>query len=599
MTQRDVGDKWHDGLMNTTPADTRLGIHADFGSLLGGLSGRTTDLAQLPHLLFEHGRVLVQASAGLGKSALLRDLADLLKVGGTSVGIVALRELERDRRVWTEQDDAEMWIVDHLPQNGQPFVLLLDGLDEVPHRDGQRLLDAIEHVTRGSPEVAVVATDRLGRRSLRLNRWLLVSLSSRREALDAVAMAKSWCESAQRNLPSNVAALAAQIAMQMWSERSSVVGVDWLSEIDVTASQLDELTKAAVLQELSTELFCFPHLLIQSYFAADWLRSRPTEWRKSQFESITLDGASYEGLGILLAMVSDAEVDNLVRRVDDWNFYAAAFLLAEDFESAARTSRPLRTALLFLLGRRRFSGVPSTVIQVEDSLRLNRDPVAQDVLLAASLGDLVEMASVINYDADWWNKWKALFCDRPQHLSLIDTVEALKGQDGVMGWTAANVFAAKNLDDNTLDSLHAVALTAREDSVRWRAIHAIGGTPSVKNLQVLLQAFETDASQWVRNGALRSFMQVTAKLPDINQRIAAFKELSGHTARLLENPKWLREVERSSRLMNAPQAWPETVGILIEQLWSKSDSVEEQDRWRNLSASLRTDWVSRDKLGSL
>jgi hypothetical protein len=191
LTQRDVGDKWHDGLMNTTPADTRLGIHADFGSLLGGLSGRTTDLAQLPHLLFEHGRVLVQASAGLGKSALLRDLADLLKVGGTSVGIVALRELERDRRVWTEQDDAEMWIVDHLPQNGQPFVLLLDGLDEVPHRDGQRLLDAIEHVTRGSPEVAVVATDRLGRRSLRLNRWLLVSLSSRREALDAVSAKES------------------------------------------------------------------------------------------------------------------------------------------------------------------------------------------------------------------------------------------------------------------------------------------------------------------------------------------------------------------------------------------------------------------------
>jgi hypothetical protein len=341
------------------------------------------------------------------------------------------------------------------------------------------------------------------------------------------------------------------------------------------------------------------HLLIHSYLAAFRVSKRPDDWGKSEFEALTLDGASFEGLGMLLEQVDDDQVDELVRRVDGWNFYAAAFLLAEDLQSGSRTSPELRTALLLLLGRRRFSGVPSTEIQVEDALRIHGGDLPQAILAADSIGALVDLALEIQIEGDWWRTWSALFSAQPGDTVPKLAIDALGGEDGVLAWTAANVLATLVLDESTAAALRDIALTAVDDSVRWRAVHALGGTPDPSSIAVFLTLLLQDRSPWVRNGALRSFMLVTSLLPTPQARVDAFQRLADQSHVLLSEPKWLREVERSARLTNAPAKWPEAVGVLLESLWIQADSVEEQDRWRSLSASLRTEWEQRDKLGSL
>ena len=567
-----------------------LVVRDAFEKLLAASSddtGITTPVSadELPDLAFNRGRVLIQAPPGSGKTSLLAALvAGTLSTESRPV-LISLRDLAPAERFWPSRLHAEDWLANIVNSHPQPLLLCIDGLDEVPLHEGQRLLEAVETVTRTSPRVAVIVTDRPGRRSVEVDKWLLATLTNPLEQLVTDDAGQDWTENTWAALPfyqkvltrmpgsapegSNPASAidallranglidesmdqASKLAFEAWTDRSSLITDSMLAEY-VTAPTVRVLNDSGLFRPATSGDYEFIHMLVHGYLASRHLATRPELWTKASFEALTLEGATFEALGMLLSQVASEQVDELVRRVDNWNFYAAAYLLAEDFESERRTSPPLRSALLLLLGRRRFTTIPSTRIQVEDSLRLHGGREAGAILAAASLDDLVAQAKAIEHDqVVWWRNWQSLFTASTEVELPAGTLDFLSGDDAVLGWTAANVLAGMSLDESLARALSDIGATHVNESARWRAVHALAGTPREASGETFLDRLVHDDSQWVRNGALRSFIQVAAILPDAEARLGCFEKLGEHADTLMQNPKWLREVERATRIDPLP-----------------------------------------------
>jgi hypothetical protein len=621
LISKPVGDEWHDGGVVEEGSGGRAALlHADFESLLDGSSGRTLPFNALADLAASRGRVLLQAPAGAGKTSLLLALVEA--ESATPQGVyLDLGRLDTNEHDWFRRaDTAEEWLWSRLSASTtRPVLLCLDSLDELPIDQGQNVLDAIDSLASSRPEWSVIVADRLGRRRIRPSRWALVTLPTLRisdvEKATGVSDAPHWLKLPYfvdrwryggGATPAQVIATVVENAMASDEADQVSFGAlkawqlndnsDWIR--DALAPDLIRRMMNSGLMSKTKEGHPFLHVLVHSYFAARAASADRELWTKPTFEALTFKGATFDALGMLLTMIQDNDVDWLVRRVDDWNFYAAAFLLAEDFDAGGRTSDSLSSALLLLLGARRLSPVPSTRVQVEDSLRLHASDFAAEVLQADSEAELVSLARRRRISNAWWDRWLNIYVRMGE--DVIDSeLDALSDHDSVIAWTAANVLLRQRLDETAQQRVADLMDGATDATSRWRAVHVLGGGKDIANASMLLDRFHNDASIWVRTGALRSLILVASRLPDTTERAKIFGALAEANRELLANPKFLREVERSTQLSPAPDDWPLAVGVLLEQLWAHSETVEEQDRWRRLSTGLRTRWSGLSRLGTM
>lgn len=601
--------------------DWKISVYGDFEDLLSCARGVATDNASFVELAFERGRVLLQAPAGAGKSSFIRFLAEAAISSDRDIQVISLSSLDTSDVLWQSQERLEEWLLDELSNARRAKLLLcLDGLDEIPVESGQRLLRAVEEVTRIAPSRAVLVADRLARRGIRTNRWVLASITPIAENLigqgrsDSPEMVLGVTSSAipvqelghmleerlTDALPrsSDIDALADTV-LEHWQRKgpSYLIERGWL-ESKVGRKNVELLEADNLLWASGSEHVHFVHMLFRAYLAAWALAKRPKDWTSQWFSVVTSRGSNLEVLGFVLQRIAAQQVDMMVRRVDEWNFYAAMYVLSEDFRSDQRTSPSLRTALLLLMGRRRFSGVPSTRIQTEDALRLHGGPVVERVLSAESLQSIVEIAVEQPFADEWWLTWRHLFVRRPGTAAKTSDIEALGNDDGVLGWTASNVLLTLDIDSSLQADIAFLARSSPNDNVRWRAVHVMGGLGTTQAWNACFELFRDDPSPWVRNGALRSLILVSSRLDNEEDRAQAFFKLGTLSAEILSNAKWSREVERAVQIEHPPAGWSDSVAVLLERLWADADSLEDQDRWRTLSASLRTDWQGAPELGS-
>jgi hypothetical protein len=237
-------------------------------------------------------------------------------------------------------------------------------------------------------------------------------------------------------------------------------------------------------------------------------------------------------------------------------------------------------------------------VQVEDALRTHTDHLASGILHASSVGALIGLAKGLRSDEVWWPRWIDIYARQPGSDAHDSDIEALTNPDSLIAWTASNVLLTLRVDKQQRRKVEHIAREATDDGARWRAVHVVGSWTDGEALDLCIDRFIKDKSPWVKNGALRSLILVASKLPSEHQREVAFLRLGELSDILLQNPKWTREIERSVRAEHAPPDWPESVGLLLEELWAESDSIADQDRWRRLSASLRTGWRGATELGS-
>jgi hypothetical protein len=622
MSERSVVPSWEGSGVSAGSLDQfdyTAVVYGDFESLYEGVGGESIPDDRLVDLIFRRGRALLQAPAGAGKtSLLLRVKSAIGQREDHAARVISLGELPALLGGELHADAIASWLNDEIRAEAVSLLLMLDGLDELPPHMAHAVLAAVDQVTGSVPGCAVLVSDRLGRRPVRVSRWALLGLSLNSVQPQLLQRAgqsvepwmrlpfylrllQSGANSSEQGLVIKeylLGALASDAtaldqlaeAILEWSHSTSTRLVDrnWLAS-RVGIERVDLMESSGMLESSSRGNTVQFHILVHGYLTAHAIADRPAAWRPDIFEALTAGGGNYVALDLLLGQVQAATT--LVRAVDNWNFYASGHLLAEDFRGDRRIADDIRSALLLMLGLRRHSQVLSTKLQVEDVLRLHGGSLASDILNTEDEQALVSLAINLPVSGNWWSDWLSVFSlARAGEGSAEDVSAAISSSDGLIGWAAANVVANRSLSGEERDALTLLARSSRDDVVRWRSIHALGGANDFQSVQVCLTIFRADNSVWVKYGALRSALAIASHLPNASDRNRVFVELALLAETLASNAKWKREIERAVRIVAPPDGWSDDVGVLVEQLWALAESVEEQDRWRSLSAQLRTGW---------
>ncbi len=598
----------------------RILLSDTFDQVLAG-QGAEADLGRLLDVAFARGRVLLQARAGAGKSFTLRRLVQ--EARRREVRVVEVLAVDWVATT-SSGDQGATWssLMAALPASAAPataldelggddrIVLVIDGLNEVESRHVTGILDAVENLASRFPRLGVVIADRLNRRPVDEGRWQLATLTvvPHDEVLTLVPSATpellTLLDSPFYLDQARVEGVGAGTHRELLLRQIGVGGSDLARLADavfegyaVDGSRLLDrdrfvaavgedvvaaLQSSGVLREHRRAVL-FDHHLQSDFLAAHSLADEPDRWRGSTFDVLTFEASSFDALALLLDDSDAGLSDLLVRQVYDWNFYASAYLVSEGDAVGHQVSIEMRTVLTAMLAERRFDRFAKTARQVTDALRLQIGPDASPYLEAESSEEVVALVAAVESDVEWFVRWRALFSKAGPELTVDDALQ-ITDQDGLLGWTAANVLKRKDLDEEVTAVL-LVLLDVAESTVRWRAVHALGAASS-EVIEPLIDRLRSDAEPWVQYGALRSLIEVAAG-GDTEVRRKVFAALAGLGAHIAGTRRLAIEAERAMVLVDPPAGWAEDAGILLEVLWAESTSVEAQDVWRSVSARLR------------
>jgi hypothetical protein len=630
MPRQVVTPPGHDGeVSDVEPTDASAPVYRyelllspSFDAVLDG-SGTSVDASGAVRAALDAGRLLLQARGGAGKSMTLQRIADAAERFGVRVVRVWAVDWTNEASAGVLLDQATLLstlsAVSDPPTSptvfgdGHETLLLIDGLNEVRGSYVQEILAAVDLLASRYPQLGVVIADRLARRAVDASSWQLASLTPVPDSQVRKILGSAYDEdkaslygnpfflerarlhpltaathrdflTAQLGLDGGtLRVLASAVNRAYRDHKDRLIDVAEL-ELTVGPEAVRRLIEAGVL-EPARERSRFVHHLVSDFLAALDLAEHPDRWRRDEFDSLTFTASSFDALAMLLDETDAANGDLLVRRVYDWNLYAAAYMVAEDETRLRRVSTEMRVALLAMLAERRFDRLQATAQQVTDALRLQRTGFAESLLRAGSLGEVVRLVAQVETTSTWFAEWRALFSRVDDEPSTED-VGLLLTDDSVLGWTVANVLKRVRLGGRAVADVLALLGSHGDATVRWRCAHVLGAVPTTGVADALLQRVRNDVDLWVQYGALRSLIELAARSePELRERV--FIQL-GQTADAITNtPQLAREVERALHVTDAPAGWPEDAGLLVEQLWARGRSIAEQDRWRELSASLR------------
>ena len=594
-----------------------------FDDLLSG-KGSTIQPDALLEVALRKGRVLLQAPGGAGKTWTLLRLRDLALQRGQRVGYVPVHRLH--------QSDLERNGVDALLRASEPamsyeelagggsLLLLVDGLSEVSRATASLVLDAVDQWAALGPSTGTIVADRLVRREVGPPRWVLLTLGSV-NPLEAERLLGRKVEPSEVGLSGNPVYLRMMLeqpnvrlktrgqAIQLLIDRAELTPADQraLSRFALTVYQerhrrsfdrarLEEalseravasLIEAGIVGEGFGQL-TFRHHLIHDYLAASQAALEPENWGHDLFDALSLYNSSHDALVMLLEQASGSSRGNLIRRVYDWNLYAASYLLSRDRKSTSEADAATEHEILALLGERRFDFFLASRRQVEDALLLHGGPVAEKYLGAAHLTDVLEFASSCLRDDANYQEWLKLFLtsESPSPQSLLgDLMDA----DGVNGWTAANVVRRLGVDEEGFASLRDMAHN-QDPVVRWRSVHALG-VAGPDAIDTLFEVLADDQQTSVKFGALRSLVDQAYRATDAAMRKRVFRGLANQSALLRSVPALSAEFERVLEVADPPLGWSEDASVVLESMLAEEDDPGAQERWRRVSALLRLEWT--------
>jgi hypothetical protein len=205
--------------------------------------------------------------------------------------------------------------------------------------------------------------------------------------------------------------------------------------------------------------------------------------------------------------------------------------------------------------------------------------LAKRLLEANDHGAIVGIIAEIGPGSEGFERWRALF-SIPRGATIGDEVaRSIEERDSLLGWTAANVLKRVRLSAPQQQYLRELLLESPDETLRWRASHALGAHASVATVEALLLALR-DTYHWVRYGAIRSLIEIAAT--DETLRKVIFERLRTVVGELSEDRETLQEFERALLLREPPPAWAEAVEEVIEELWANAETMALQDHWRKV-----------------
>ena len=602
---------------------------ASYEQLLGAADVEITPETALLERTLQNGRALLAAEAGSGKSWLLARMMEYaLSAHNVIPVLIQLKNLSALQPP-SENDDLEFTIgsllsiaapdprsaftvSDEIPS----FVLMIDGLNEVPRNVAESVLAAADELARRYPFLSVLVADRLVRRAIDLDRWTLATILP----LSDDEVRRVWTGAAHRHaLPKDLGILTrpfflntaletditasneagtissyfikfvhvsskeldplADVAFDAYAEyRGRTMPEDWLHQR--VAERVYENLLASDAVRTSSGRAWFTHHLLHDFLAARSLTARESAWGPEAFDVVTLTAASFDSLRLTVEQLADIDrADTLIRRVYDWSYYGAAYALAPDC-----VSEETRTVILAMLADKKWDTIRATAIQVTDALRFDGSPTAQHLLAAQDRDDVFDVVRELASTQAWFTDWVTLFTTPDETVADESLVDGLRAEDSIISWTLANVLRRCHVADSGMSKL--VTISADDSPViRWRAVHVLGAIPTPDSIESLRPRLE-DANRWVRYGAVRSIVEIAAGSLDPPLRDVALSILS----ELLQLEKFddsmIRELGRALDVTRQPDGWAYAVAPLIQQLIGLSETVAEQDRWGRLMASI-------------
>lgn len=583
----------------------------------------TMDITQFAEIVRRNACVLLQARGGAGKSHTARRVCEQLETAGLwAVTVPAVRMSATSTDDLTNPTTWYRYGDNHRSDQGLnqgSGIIVVDGLNEVDRDFAGQIIDAVGPLTAMNPHISILITDRLTRRTTASPFWKYATLGPVPES--KVEEITGEPAVATLTIPFYLDRYTKNTSPQEVFEESikTVVPVSKVTHLAKAAYDSYELLQRRTLDRQATidevgssvwqdmldaefivsikknskkddaQGFVFHHHLLHDYLAARHLASSPQLWNRSGFDVLTMKASSFDALGLLVTLLdSRVDVDQIIELVYDWNFYGAAYVLAED-GAKARVSEPLRLAILGALAEKQFDRVIPTVVRVQDALRIQQTELARRLLGSLDRRDVIRALETVHVSElqSTYRAWFAQF-SRPDHSpTALNEIQEICNEESIVGWGTANTLRRLALTSDELSELRLILSTHPIDVVRWRAAHTLGPHLSEENFAALLDTVASQpASSWITYGALRSSieqiyaMQSTSRRAGIAALVAVLQEKNAP-------PGPLRgEAIRCLNVKPLPVDWHRDVEPLLEYLWETS-TYEESIELADLAVTLR------------
>jgi hypothetical protein len=278
---------------------------------------------------------------------------------------------------------------------------------------------------------------------------------------------------------------------------------------------------------------------------------------------------------------------DFLKRVFDWNYFAAADCIAEfreDDPEPRQLSLSIRAAILAAVGEKRFDPIERTRRRANEILQHHRYEIAQPYREGPTRETLVHHIATLGGSEAWFTQWRGVFSKDVGDRLDAKEVEPIASDDSLIGWAAANAARRTKLDEEQQQRVRSLYEDAagRElsKSVRWRVVHVLGAYPNADNASLLLKAVREDPYHWTQYGAARALVEVASQSEEglrgpVVQGLCEF--IDGYNPnKLWMRRQILREIVEAAFTATPQSGWKHAAMKLFERILLRA--VDESDK---------------------
>lgn len=596
---------------------------------------RTMSETSVLDAAMRHGRCIIAGRGGGGKTRLLYRTMRAAAANGVICLLVNLRNWTGqdyvDWKDWTSsgigvgasfllerfsKPEIDALTLDMLPPTARKL-LIVDGLNEITSDVGQQILTALNDFAGDQIGLSVLVADRMTRRELPSpHRWALAKvlpMSAEKIAkhyqaqqlgggaadelsipffLDAAMRSESLGQSKYEthskylldhgvSTEQELQALSAA-AYQLYSDYQSrtfpLTGLSQLVGNDVC----ERLRDAQVVVSVGGDDAQFSHHLLHDFLSARYVVGLDDkEWSTAVLNAVSFNGGSFDAISMVLSQLKQDVADRFLRRLYDWNLYAAGYALSDLGGRADGPSREMQAVILAMLAEKRFDLVEPTRQRANDALSLIEAPIAGPIKASDTMSALFSVLQKMESHEEWFRGWTRLFTTTPEESVFPDDLKLIQVDDSIAGWTMANVGRRVRLDGAQQKELRA-SLGDASAVVRWRIAHLLGAHPSPENARALWTLLKDDKDRDVRYGAVRSLVETAARTPDADLREEVVNLLVERGPSVAAEKRVKDELKRALLVTQseAPSDWLGHIREVVRGVYVAETSATEREAWR-------------------
>ena len=223
-----------------------------------------------------------------------------------------------------------------------------------------------------------------------------------------------------------------------------------------------------------------------------------------------------------------------------------------------------------------------------------KETLGEQFAKASNLKELMDTVNVMQSSTSLFEDWKNLFTIERDSEIKDQTINLIKDENSLIGWTASNVFRECNLNDENQKHLRIIfdssdADDPKQNTRRWRIVHPLGRFPSEENKELLFTALENDPYHWVKYGAARALVEMAAITESEGMRKEILDRLGIMAPALKKNI--LDEIGKMLFYRNARGTWDGFAINLLETIKKSKDGHLHEEYWDDvLSKYKKGEW---------